>query len=290
MADDLIVDGNGQPTAVVVTPPDAAAVAAAAAAKAAADAAKTPEQLAAEKAAADAAKTPEQLAAEKAAADAAAAAAGAVTEPVQTVAADGTVTFTPTGNIGMDLALEYFGKLGFKLEDAELDQAGKGNFSYLEAKLATLGDKAKGAERYVALAKQAQAEISAKLNAGIEERRKTVYDAVGGEDEWKKVVDYAKANAEPKELEDIRRTLQAGGIGAKLMAQHLHSLYKGTNPDRTPERATAAAPATAAANGTLTLTGYRQELNKLIEKVGVTRLQDSDEYAQLRQRYANVKK
>lgn len=287
MADELLEGAGTQPTQATVTEQTPEQIAAAAAAKAAAEAAKTPEQLAAEKAAAD------KAVADKAAADAAAAAkaaAAGVTEPVQTVATDGTVTFTPTGNIGMDLALEYFGKLGFKLEDAELDQAGKGNFTYLEAKLATLGDKAKGAERYVALAKQAQAEIAAKMNAGYEARRAVVYETVGGEEEWKKISAFAQANAEPEELAEIKTALQAGGKVARLMAQELQSLYLKSNPTRNAQSVTNGAQATAPAQGALSLTTYKQELNELVAKVGVTRLQDSAEYAQLRQRYAHINK
>lgn len=289
MADDLIVDGGT--TTVAAQTPEQIAAAAAAAAKAAADAGKTPEQLAAEKAAADK-EAADKAAVEKAEADKKAAelAAKGVVEPVQTVADDGSVSFTPTGNIGMDLALEFFGKLGFKLEDAELDQAGKGNFSYLEAKLATMGDKAAGADKYIQLAKTAVAEIQAKQSAAIEARRTAVYDVVGGKETWEAIAEFAKANAEPDELKDIRSALSAGGTTAKLMAQHLLSLYQASNPERKAQKVTEQPAATAGASSALTLTGYKKELNELISKVGVTRLQDSPEYAALRQRYATVTK
>lgn len=287
MADDLIVDGGTAPAAGVVTQtPEQIAAAAGA------DAGKTPEQIAADKAAADKAAA-DKAAADKAEADKKAAelaANGGVNEPVQTVAADGSVTFTPTGHVGMDLALEYFGKLGFKLEDAELDQAGKGNFSYLEAKLATMGDKAVGADKYVQLAKTAVAEIQSKQNAAIEERRKTVYDVVGGKETWEAIAAFAQANAEPDELKQIRASLSVGGTPARLMAQHLLSLYQASNPERKAQKVTEQPAATAAASTALTLTGYKKELNELVAKVGVTRLQDSPEYAALRQRYANVTK
>lgn len=287
MADDLIVDGAGQPTAVA-TP----AAPAAAAVVPDPNAGKTPEQIAQEKADAEKKAADEKAAADKAEAEkkAAEAARGGVAEPVQTVADDGTVSFTPTGHVGMDLALEYFGKLGFKLEDAELDQAGKGNFSYLEAKLATLGDKAKGSEKYVELAKTAVKEIQDKQTAAVEERRKAVYDVVGGKETWEAIAAFAQQNADPAEIADIRKALSSGGIGARLMAQHLHELYNKSNPEKRPAPATTQAAATAPASAALTLDGYRKELNELAAKVGVARVQDSPEYAQLRQRYANVTK
>ena len=198
------------------------------------------------------------------------------------------VTFEPTGDAGLDLAMDFFGKLGLSLDSPEMQEAGNGNFSYLEAKLASLGEKAAGSAQYLALAKEAQSRLSAQSKAQYEERRKTVHDAVGGEENWKELQTYINANAEPAELEIVRTALAQGGIVATAVAKHLHEMFLAA-PGSTSAPANAVQNLPVPDNGAgLTLAGYRQELSTLVAKIGSQRLDGSPEYSALRRKYANT--
>lgn len=201
---------------------------------------------------------------------------------------EATPSFQPTGDAGLDLAMGFFDKLGLTLDSPEMQEAGNGNFSYLEAKLAALGEKAAGSAQYLALAKEAQARLSAQAKAQQEERRKTVHDAVGGEENWKALQEYVNANAEPEELEVVRSALSQGGLVATAVAKHLHSLFlaaPGSNVEPASAATNIPTPDTGAG---LTLAGYRQEVNSLVAKIGSNRLDGSPEYAALRRKYANT--
>lgn len=210
--------------------------------------------------------------------------------PASTTDDKGKVTYEPTGDAGLDLALEYFGGLGLSFDSPEIQEAGKGNFSYLEAKLAALGEDAKGGERYLAIARDAYGRLKEGSKAEYEARKATVLEAVGGEETWNSIKEYVKANAEPNELEEVRAALGQGGLVAKAMAELLHRQYlaaSGTTVEPpSPVRHQASAPAGGAP---LTRAGYLEELNGLVAKIGSHRLEGSPEYAALRKKYSNVK-
>ena len=202
----------------------------------------------------------------------------------------GVVTYEPTGDVGLDLALEFFGKLGLDFESPEMQEAGKGNFAYLEAKLAALGDKAQGSDRYLALAKDAYGRLQANDKSAYEARKAIAHEAVGGEETWNSIQEFVKANAEPEELEQVKAAMLQGGVVAKAMAEHLHRLYlasSGTVAE--PASATRHQPTAPAGGAPLTRQGYLEEMNALVAKIGSHRLDGSPEYAALRKKYANLK-
>lgn len=201
----------------------------------------------------------------------------------------GVITYEPTGDVALDLSLEFFGKLGLALDSPELAEAGKGNFQYLEAKLAALGDKAKGYEKYIALAKEAHTRLDAGQKAATDARRKTVHDAVGGEETWKGITDHVHANATPEEKEEVRKALMQGGIVAQAMAKLLHSNYLAATGTVAEPQAAVKGQETAPKGTPLTLTGYKQELNTLVAKIGSANVEGHPEYTALRRKYAHAK-
>lgn len=212
-----------------------------------------------------------------------------IVDPVQNIAADGAVTFEPTGDLALDLSLEFFGKMGLTLESPELQEAAKGNFQYLEAKLAELGDKAKGHERFIALAKEAHGRLQSNEKASYEARKAVVIDAVGGEETWTQIQEFVKANAEPAELEEVKAALRGGGLVARATAEMLHRQYLSASGTTIEPASATRNQATANRGSPLTLAGYKEELNVLASKIGSSRLDGSPEYAALRQKYAHVK-
>lgn len=189
--------------------------------------------------------------------------------------------YTPTGDPGLDLALDFVGKHGFGPQDPAIQAAQKGDFSALEAALKAKGDKAKGFERFVALAKQSFESGKAKREASEATAIKVVHEAAGGEANWKAIQTWAAANAEPEERAQINAALAAGGLTAKFAVQGLAALFAQAQKNAPPASAVKpGAGAAPAATGHLTSREYSAEVQKLRNTLG-TKLETSAEYKAL---------
>lgn len=181
-------------------------------------------------------QTPEQIAAaEAAAAEAAKAATAPVIgdEPVDTrepgptstdADENGVITYDATGYPGLDMALEFVGKLGIGMDHPAMVATADGDFSLIEAHLATLGDNAKGYERMVALAKEAHEQHVAKTTATT----KAITEAVGavlGETQAE-VLAWAASAATPEEKASINAMLAADPVQARAAATTLLTAYQ----------------------------------------------------------------
>lgn len=193
------------------------------------------------------------------------------------------------GDPGLNVAADYFvNTLGLSVDSPEIVEAAKGNYSYLEAKIAQLGDKAKGADRFITLAKEAQSRVGDQQKAAREAAVKTVYETVGGEENWKAVQNFARSNLQGDQLAEANAALEQGGMAAKAMATYLMSLAA-AHPQTTIQGKTAAEPAATAtqpilAGGPLTREQYRAEYKKLVEQYGITGAQKRPELQQLNAR------
>lgn len=168
----------------------------------------------------------------------------------------------PTGDAGLDLALNFLAGHGYNAESPAIIAAKSGDFSLLKAELAAKG--VQGAAEYAALAEQGYKRLAEADEAKTESIRQLVYEEVGGEEAWEQVHEWAKENVQPEQHEAINAALLQGGIVASAMAQYLASQMNATGnvAPASPvvgERA-GAAPAT---NGTLTMAEYQAEVRKL---------------------------
>ena len=77
--------------------------------------------------------------------------------------ADEVVAFEPTGDVGLDMALEFLGKQGFGLEHPAMVAAGNGDFTIIEALLAQKG--VQGWDKMVALGKAGMERIAGNQKA-----------------------------------------------------------------------------------------------------------------------------
>lgn len=152
-------------------------------------------------------------------------AAAAAAEPAAKADAGTAVTYEKTGDVGLDMALDFVGKLGFGPEDAAMVAAGKGDFSLLRAKLGALGDKAAGYENFLALAEKSHADGAAKAAAKVKADTEAIHSAVGGPENWAAISKWAGENADPAERASINAVLKEGGFAAKLVAQGLAERY-----------------------------------------------------------------
>ena len=144
-----------------------------------------------------------------------------------------TIQYEPTGDDGLDLALEFVGNLGIGPEHEAMKAASNGDFSAIEKHLAGLGDKAKGYQRLINIAKKsfeqgakAHAEQAAAAAATEEKTKAAIYAAMGGPENWPAVQTWAASAATDEEKTEVAAAFKAGGQVAVAMAERLARLYK----------------------------------------------------------------
>lgn len=192
--------------------------------------AKTPEQIAAEAAAKG--KTPEEIAAEAAAAASTEAPTldgdddeGAEQKlPTSADAVDGVVSYEPTGDVGMDMALSFVGKLGLGMDHPAMAATLQNDFGPLRAFLATLGDKATGWEAMVNLAEDRNKAFGEKA-ATAAKAINTAVSSVLGESQ-KDILAWASKAATPEEKRSINAMLRADPVQARAAAATLLQAYQ----------------------------------------------------------------
>ena len=195
------------------------------------------------------------------------------------------VAFAETGDPGLDFALGFLGKLGIGPELPEMQAALSGDFGLLAAKLATMGDKAKGHEQVLALAKQSYERQSTAAQAKVAEATKAVHEAVGGEETWNAIKTWAATAIPEADRTAISAVLKAGGPAAAIVAEGLRARY-GAQPDATLRGAAATADGarttTAPATQGMSALEYSRAVSALAGRVGD--VDGHPEYAALQQR------
>ena len=212
--------------------------------------------------------------------------AAPVVPPVDPVPATAEpVSYEPTGDVGLDMALDFIGKAGLDQNHPAVVAAINGDFTILKATLAAKG--AAGWEQFVALGEAAYQRASAEAatkNAAI---RESVYAEAGGKDEWATVQKWASENATPAEKAEVNALLNQGGLAAKAAVRHLVDSYsRATNVVVNPRDGTANASRGGVpdgANAPLSPRAYSDAVQSLNAKLG-GRLEGSKEYASLQAR------
>ncbi len=214
-------------------------------------------------------------------------------EPVVAPAVEptGVVTYDATGDPGLDIALEFVGARGFGPEHPAIVAAEAGDFGPLKLALAALGDKAKGWERHLALAERSNTERVDKAKAEVAANQEAIDKVVGGNENWQKIAEWARGNAEPAEKTAINAALKAGGIAAKAMAAYLdqcHQKAAGTVKEPAAAVLPGVKPSPAGeGGGPLTARGYADAVQALRSKLGYN-FEGSQEYVALQQRRVNA--
>lgn len=195
------------------------------------------------------------------------------------------VEYDPTGDTGLDMALQFIGKAGITSAHPGMVAAQQGDFSILKAALAAKG--VQGWEQFVALGEDAFKRAQTQAQEKTANLSKLVHDTVGGAQEWQAIQKWAAANADPSEKAEINAMLNAGGLQAKQAAKYLAECYnKANNVERTPADPTLSAlrgGTPAPNNGPLSPRDYAKEVAKLAATSrGFS--EDSKEYKALQQR------
>jgi hypothetical protein len=217
-----------------------------------------------------------------------------VTPIAENALATEVVEYDATGDTGLDVALEFVGRLGIGPEHPAMAAASNGDFGPLEAYLGTLGAKAKGFERMVTLGRKAfeegktKAESKAKADTESETKTKeAIYAAMGGADNWAAIQAWAAANATDAEKEDVTKAFRSGGMIAVAMAERLTNLYRkagGTFKGKGAVKADAAGSPAGTGAGTLSPRQFSDEVAKARAAHRGGNWDESKTYADLRAR------
>lgn len=209
--------------------------------------------------------------------------APAVTEPVT----EATVSYDPTGDAGLDVALAFVGKLGIGLDHPAMIATEKGDFSLLKAHLAAMGPKAAGWEQHVALGEQSYTRTADAAEKQATAVQAAVIGIAGDAETWTAIQAWASANATPAEKAEINTLFDSGPVGARAAATVLRDAYSKApgnviKPAATTRDASAGAAPTPA-NGPLSNREYGAAVRELRLKLG-NQMDRSPEYAALRSR------
>lgn len=194
--------------------------------------------------------------------------------------------FEPTGDPLLDTALDYVAGLGIAPTDPAIAAAQDGDFGPLEAKLASLGDKAKDKDRYLALAKRAYEDTVRAAEEHNAEVATLVHTTVGGEAQWAAIQTWASAQATDAEKEQLNAAFAAGGLQAKAAAKYLAEAFARAGRPGVPKAAAAKPEAAAAPTGVEPLTAreYARQVDELSRKNRGGDVSHLPEYQALRAR------
>ena len=187
-------------------------------------------------------------------------------------------SYDPTGDAGLDYALNFVGKLGYGDAHPAIIAAQQGDFTLIKAELATKG--VAGSDAVIALAEQAHARASEKHKASEAELAQVAATAAGSAENWTLVREWAASNADTAEKAQVNAALAQGGFIAKAVIDGLVGLYrsKHTLPKEAEPVATAGAAASSAAASPMTAQAYAKAVQELTAKYGA-RTEDTAEYA-----------
>lgn len=197
----------------------------------------------------------------------------------------GAVEYEKTGDVSLDMALDFMGKAGIGADHPAMQAAAKGDFAILKATLAAKGTQ--GWEQFVALGESAFARTQEQAAAKATALKDMVYKAAGGQAEWNNVQQWASSNATPEEKAEINALLNKGGLAAKGAVKYLVDAYsRANNVVVNPADPTANAIRGGMPNantGPLSAKEYSAAVQQLNVKLG-GRLEGSPEYESLQKR------
>lgn len=176
------------------------------------------------------------------------------------------VVFERTGDPGLDTALKFFAEAGMAPESPEMQAAKAGDLLPLAAKLGTLGDKARGFEGYIALAK---ASFDRQAQAAAQEAQ-ALLTYVGGQDAWAGIQSWAASNLDAAQRAQVNTALKQGGYIAQLAIDGLRSKIN-ADPSVSTFGAEARQPSAVRTPGAvagLSASEFAQEVRKLRQSQG----------------------
>jgi hypothetical protein len=210
---------------------------------------------------------------------------GVPQEPVAPEPSPEPVTFAPTGSPGLDLGLDFIGRVGIGMDTPEMQEASKGNFAPVTALLKSMGERATGYEKVLAVVTAAYQEQQVVAQERAKKDLDGIHGAVGGKDVWDAVSKWAGTEATEQEKVHVNTALAAGGFLAAIVAKGLSDMYsKATGGSETQDTVLAVGAVGKTQDfGSLSLTDYTKSVEKLYKELG-DGMEKSPQYRALRAR------
>lgn len=201
------------------------------------------------------------------------------------------IQYEETGDPKLDLALGFFGRNGLDVEHPAIKAAVNGDFSLLEAELASKG--AQGWQQYVALAKEAHGNVVKEAK----DHEDSVTAAVAStleqfgytNEQWGEAIDWVRKEA-ADEVPEINRILASGPLGAKAITSYILQNHREASGTEYAPQAKAVKEEQGANGGgqrapvtPISKSQFAQEAEKLARSFGPDYM-SSPEYKLLRQR------
>lgn len=197
------------------------------------------------------------------------------------------IEYEPTGDTGLDMALEFVGKAGLRGDHPAMVAAAEGDFTILRATLAARNIP--GWEQFVKLGEDAYTRTKDKESKASAALTNLVHVEAGGKDQWQAVQAWAGQNATPEEKAQVNALLNQGGLAAKGAVKYLVDAYtRANNVVIEPKDATANAGrgnGGGSDTGPLSAKDYATAVQQLNVKLN-GRLEGSKEYEALQRRRA----
>ena len=201
------------------------------------------------------------------------------------------IQYEETGDAKLDLALGFFGRNGLDPEHPAIQAAVDGDFSLLEAELAS--KNAPGWQQYVALAKEAHGNVVKQAK----ERDDSVTAAVSStleqfgytNEQWGEAIEWVRKEA-ADEVPEINRIMASGPLGAKAITAYILQNHREASGTEYAPQAKAVKEEQGANGGgvrapvtPISKSQFAQEAEKLAKSFGPDYM-SSPEYKLLRQR------
>lgn len=201
------------------------------------------------------------------------------------------IQYEETGDAKLDLALGFFGRQGLDPEHSAIKAAVDGDFSLLEAELAAKG--AQGWQQYVALAKEAHANVTQQAkdaDTAVTAAVASTLEQFGySNEQWGEAIEWVRKEA-ADEVPEINRILASGPLGAKAITAYiLQNHREASGTEYTPQlkgvkdEQGANGPAERAPVTPISKSDFAREAEKLSRSFGPDYM-STPEYKQLRQR------
>ncbi|WYW03758.1 head scaffolding protein [Pseudomonas phage vB_PpuP-Mora-5] len=201
------------------------------------------------------------------------------------------IVYEQTGDAKLDLALGFFGRQGLDAEHPAIQAAANGDFSLLEAELAS--KDAKGWQQYVALAKESHGNHA----KSVQEKEASITNAVAEtlerhgytNEQWGEAISWVRQEA-AEDVPEINRMLASGPLAAKaitafILANHREASGVEYTPQAKGVKDEAGANAGAAAKSLepMSKAEFSREAEKLARAFGPDYM-SRPEYKQIRAR------
>lgn len=194
--------------------------------------------------------------------------------------------FEKTGETGLDVALDFAFKHGYSSTHPSILAASNGDWSLIEAELAT--KNIPGYKEMVELAKKGFANLVEKQEKVQKEIEAAVMSVVGNDNAmYQSILDFASKNADPAEREQLNAMFDAGPLQAKAAMMILREAYETAVGTTVKPQSAVKGQIPSSVNtqsGGLSRSEYVTAVKELANRIGSHNLNNSPEYKELNRR------